>query len=300
VKTKFGFLSALMAAALVVGAGAPAKAITLTVTSVDSTTVSLTGGASGDRAEGHLLSVSDNGGSTADVIGNTIDMASRYISTAAADRASATGGSTATAGITTNYTLTFTVSGAFSGEQWSAKINTVMRGGLTALDDASGTASAGSTNVSNITGKLNGSVDSLLGLTVAASQGGTSSTSGTQVNVNASGTKTVTGTGNGFFTLNFAWTTSASSPQGLIIGGDEEAARFGFNNPLGGASADDYAGPSGASRANGLSANPALGDGHFINAVLTVNVVPEPSTLAMAGIGAIGLGLAAWRRRRAA
>jgi hypothetical protein len=299
VKTKFVLLSALVAAALVVGATAPAKAITLTVTGVNSTTASLTGGASGDRAQGNSLSVLDNGGSAADSIGNTIDVASRYVSTAAADRGAATSGGTANATVSSNYTLTFTISGAYSGENWSVVIDHRLRGSLTALDDGSGASSGNNTTVSNVTGKLNGVTDGALGLASAASQGTTSSTSGTQTQVNVAGTKTVTGTGNGSFTLNFSYSSTAASPQALIIGGDESAARFGFNNPLGGASADDYPGPSGASRPNGLSNDPTLGDGHFVNAVLTINTVPEPSTLAMAGIGAIGLGLAAWRRRRA-
>lgn len=297
-KTKFGFLSALLAAALVVGATTPAKAIMVSVSVANASTITLTGSASGDRAAAQSVSVLDAGGSAPDVIGNTIDFVTRYVSNAAADRAAATGGSTHRATVDTNYTVTVTVSGAFSGQQWTAVIGTNLRGGLTALDDASGTSGSGNASVSNVTGKLNGGTDALLSLTTSANQGGTSSTSGTQVNVNASNSKSVTGTGNGVFTLNFTFSSTASSPQSLL-GGDEHAARFGINDVLGGASADNYAGPSGASRPNGLSNDPALGDGHWVTGVLTVNTVPEPSTLALAGIGAIGLGLAAWRRRRA-
>lgn len=297
-RLKFGFLSALLAGALVVGASAPAKAITLTVSVTDSSGIVYGGSVAGDRQAAESVSALDNGGSAADSIGNSIDFVTRYISTAAADRASNSGGGTQTATINSNYTVTFTVSGAYSGEQWTATIGTTLRGGLTALDDATGGIGGGGTaSVTNVTGKLNGTTDSLLSLASSASQGGTSSTSGTQVNVNASNSKIVTGTGNGSFTLNFTWTSLASSPQNLL-GGDETGARFGYNNPLGGASADDYPGPSGASRPNGLSTNPALGDGHWVTGSLVVNTVPEPSTLALAGIGALGCGLAAWRRRR--
>lgn len=150
--------------------------------------------------------------------------------------------------------------------------------------------------MTNVTGRLNGGVDGLLGLTTSANQGGTSATSGTQTNVNAGNSKTVTGTGNGVFTLRFTFTTSASSPQN-IINGDEQAARFGLQGTMGSTSADDYSGPSGALRPNGLSSDPLLGDGHFVNAVLTVVTVPEPSTFALLGLGLIGLGAMRFRRK---
>jgi hypothetical protein len=136
-KLRTRFLSACAAAALVLGASAPAKAILLTVTSSNASTTTATGGSgAGERAAAQSLSVSDNGGSTADVIGNTINMASRYVSNASADRGGpAFGGGSAVATVNTDYTLTFTVSGAFSGQQWSTVVDTRLRGGLTALDD---------------------------------------------------------------------------------------------------------------------------------------------------------------------
>lgn len=39
-------------------------------------------------------------------------------------------------------------------------------------------------------------------------------------------------------------------------------------------------------------------DATGLSAVLTTNAVPEPSSIVMLGLGGIGLGLAAWRRRR--
>lgn len=290
-KLKVGFLSALVAGALVLCASTPARAIMLSVSGVNSSTTSGSGGSSSDRATAQSLSITNGGGSVGDSIGNTILAASRYISNAAADRGVAFSGGTANAGVSTDYTLTVFVSAPFSGEQWQVDIDTRLTGGLTALDDALGASSSGSASVSAVTGRYNGSIDAGLGLASSTSRGGTSSTSGTQTNVNfTSPIYSVFGTGSGSFTLRFTFSTSASSPQNAA-GGDEQAARFGSSGPLGGASADDYPGPSGASRTQS-------NDGHFVNLKLTVNVVPEPSTFAMAGIGAVGLALAAWRRRR--
>jgi hypothetical protein len=50
-----------------------------------------------------------------------------------------------------------------------------------------------------------------------------------------------------------------------------------------------------------IHANLQLGNPSYnLNGSAVSAVVPEPSTLALAGLGALGLGLAAWRRRRAA
>jgi hypothetical protein len=62
-KSQSRILSAVLAGALVLGVAAPAKAIILTVTAVNNSTQSLTGGGSGDRAATNSLSVIDSGGS---------------------------------------------------------------------------------------------------------------------------------------------------------------------------------------------------------------------------------------------
>jgi hypothetical protein len=235
------------------------------------------------------VAVGDAGGSAIDVIGSTINAASRYASNAAADRAVAISGGTASATINSDYTLTVSVT-ALPSMSWTVDIDTRLTGSLVQLDDNLGVGNGGSVSVSNVVGRYNGGVVANLGLTSAASQGSTTSTSGVQTAVNvASPIYTVTGTGSQSFPLRFTWSSLANSPA-AINGGDETSARFGAAGPLGGASADDYP---------GVGSRNILNDGHFVNMVLTVTV-PEPSTIAMGGIGAVGLALAAWRRRRRA
>lgn len=91
--------------------------------------------------------------------------------------------------------------------------------------------------------------------------------------------------------VRFTWNMSATSPQGLIIGGDETSVRLGGSGPLGGASADEYPGVGGR--------NQAL-DGHFVNITATMVSVPEPSTVLMAGMAGLGLVVCGRRRLRRA
>ncbi len=286
-KSKFGFLSALVAAALVVGVSSPAKAITMSVVGVNNSTQSLSGGAAGDRAASNSLIVGDSGGSAFDVKNATINAASRYISNAAADRAVAFSGGTANATINSDYTLTVSVT-ALASMSWTIDIDTRLTGSLVQLDDNLGVGNGGSATVSAVTGRYNGNVVGGLGLASASSRGSSSNTSGEQTAVNfSSPIYTVSGTGSASFPLRFTWSSTATSPA-AVNGGDETAARFGAPSVLGGATADDYPGVGGRDINN---------DGHFVNMVLTVTV-PEPSTIAMGSIGAIGLAFSAWRRRR--
>lgn len=201
----------------------------------------------------------------------------------------ATSGGTANATINSDYTLTFTITGALPVTQWEIVLGTRITGSLTAVDDNAGLGNGGNATLTAVTGRLNGVVDAQLGLASAGSSGSTSSTSGVQTSINVTNSKTVTGTGNGSFTLRFTWTSTATSPQALN-GGDEHAVRLGADGPLGGATADDYPGVGNRNQAN---------DGHFVNATLNVLVVPEPATIALLGVGAVGVVIAARRRSRA-
>lgn len=292
-KTKFGFLFALAAAALVVGAAAPAKAILMNVSTSNASTTTLTGGASGDRALAQSLTITDSAASTPDVIGVSVDVATRYTSNVAADRAIATSGSTATARIDTNYTVSFSVIPQYSGSTYQIVVDSKILGELTLLDDVAGTQS--NAEISNVTGKLNGVTTAGLGLTGIAENfsTGTGTNDAQEKNKSASNSINLgTFSGPQSFTLNFTFFTRAAAPQSLL-GADEAAVRLGSSGPLSGATADDYPGP--ADVVDRIQNN----DGHFITVTTTILSVPEPSTMVMAGIGAIGLCLAAWRRRRA-
>lgn len=292
-KTKFGFLSALLAAALVVGATTPAKAILMNVSTANNSTTQLTGGGSGDRALAQSLTITDSAASTPDSIGASVDVATRYASNVAADRGIATSGSTATARINTDYTVTFSVTPQYSGTTYQVVVDTRILGELTLLDDVAGSQS--NAEISNVTGKLNSVVTAGLGLTGIAENfsTGTGTNDAQEKNKSASNSINLgTFSGPQTFTLNFTFFTRAAAPQSLL-GADEAAVRLGASGPLSGATADDYPGP--ADVVDRIQNN----DGHFVTVTTTILTVPEPSTIAMAGIGAVGLCLAAWRRRRA-
>lgn len=265
-----------------------AKAIAISVTSAtNNTTTSLTGGGSGDRAQANSLSVTNSGTNTGtDFVAAVATGASRYISNAAADRAIAVSGGTAKAQINSDYTVAFSVTPVFALTTYTVKIDTLLHGWLTAVDDSGiGASSGGTETVSNVTGLLNAVGNANLGLSTNASADGTSGTLDNAINASNSLTLGPF-SGPTSFTVRFTWSTSASSPQN-VAAGDEAAVRLGANGPLGGASADDYPGPNSRNQA---------ADGHFLNISATVLSIPEPSSVVLAALGAVGLGLAAWRR----
>lgn len=280
------------ALALLLGASA-AKAtpiLNINTTGVNNTTTSLTGGGSGDRAAAHNLTFS-GAGPVAVSLGATLTASSRYVSNVAADRGSALSGGTANATANTNYTVQFTIDpGTISAKvQYTVDIDTLLRGWLTAVDDSGiGSSSGGSSVISNVTAKVNTVNNPTLSLASAANIGGTSGTNDVAIN-KAGGISLGPFTGVNVFTLQFTWTTTATSPQN-VAGGDEHAVRLGAPGPLGGASADDYPGPNNRNINN---------DGHFVNVTATIVAVPEPSTLAMATVAGLGIAFFGWRRRRA-
>src|SRR5689334_6788119 len=92
----FALLTAFAAAGTLFAATRPAHAISISLSSAtDNSTVSLTGGGSGDRAQGHQLSTTIAGGSALDEVGATVSAAARYIGTVGADRSTAFSGGTA-------------------------------------------------------------------------------------------------------------------------------------------------------------------------------------------------------------
>ncbi len=284
-------LAAFLAAGLLLGATSPARAISVSITSTaNNTGVSLTGGGSGDRAQGNTLSVTNSGTFNPDAISAQATGSTRVVATVGADRSINTGGGTANATDNVDYTVNFSVTPDYLSSTYMVTIATNILGAATAVDDNSGLGNGGNSNMSNVTGYLNGVSNASLALASAASQGGTSSTSGAQVQFSANNSLVLgpfVGAQN--FTIRFTWTMTATSPQ-AINGGDEAAVRIGYNDPLGGASADNYPGPGSRNIAN---------DGHFVNITSEVLTVPEPSSVVLAGLGICGL-VAVARRRRAA
>lgn len=292
-RLQLSFFSALAAALVVAGVSSPANAISIAVSSTSNASVNtLTGGGSGDRAGANALTVTDAGGTTADVVSASVDAATRYVSNAAADRGIALSGGTATSSWATDYTvnLSITLLPAFAAATYQLIVDTSILGELTLLDDVAGTQSTAT--VSNVTGRLGGVVTSGLGISGIAQSFsvGTGTNDAQQVNIAGSNSINLgTFTGSQAFTLRFTFSTSASAPQSAL-GADEAAARFGANGPLSGATADDYPGPGDV-----VDRNQAL-DGHFVRATATLLTVPEPGTLILLGAGIAGLTAAGTRK----
>lgn len=280
-----------VACALLVGATESRAAFIVNAAGTNSSSFSGSGGGSGDRAGNSSLSTA-NSASALPTIGAVFTATSRYVSNVAADRGSALSGGTANATMNTNYTVVFTVNpGAVTPAiTYDLSINTSILGALTAIDDAAGLSSGGSSSISNISATVNAVANPTLSLATNASIGGTSSTSGTQTVISKNGNISLgTFTGVQVVTLNFTWQTKASSPQN-VAGGDEHAVRLGLNDVLGGNGADNYP---------GVGSRDINQDGHFVSVKATLLTVPEPSTYAMAIMAGLGAVLFGWRRRSA-
>ena len=178
---------------------------------------------------------------------------------------------------------------AFLATLYDVYVDTSIFGAASARDDHSGVGGSGVASMSNVSGFLNNIANTSLNLASAATRNGTSNTSGQDTAFSGSNSLYLGSfTGPQNFTVKFQWTMRAESPQNAI-GGDEQAVRLGFNDPLAGANPDNYPGNPSRFQSN---------DGHFVNVRAIPLTVPEPSTLVMAAMGVVGLGSVIVRRRR--
>jgi hypothetical protein len=222
------------------------------------------------------LSVLDGGGSALDVVGSTVDALTRYQSIMAVDTGSFNLGQVLAT--TTDYRVQFTVNAPIN-VTYDLTIDTNMLGAFTLQDDTAlnGPASA---DISGVMGKINGGINSSLGLSDPTGPTGAGNVNIGTVNqeINSSNSLTVSLMGTQLITLDFSWnsvarsnpadgssTTTNATNGPFVFGGDEAAIRLGLaatsGSITGGMTADDY--PGAGSR---IAAN----DGHFVDISLLV------------------------------
>lgn len=267
-----------------------AKAITVTVstTFLGGNTADFTDSSPPVAQNLSLVSTPDTGGSAPDTVGSSVNGQGRYRSITVADSDAANFASISR-GATHNYRVTVTVDAANALDTYDIKIDTKLLGALVVRNEG---GAAGVADISAVSGSLNGVGNGGLNL---ADAGGLNTNSTTATQINLANSLTISGAGDGAYNIDFIWTTNTSSGNNVLSGGDEGAVLLGMQGTVSSVNAaDDYPGTSG--RTNGLAE-----DGHWTTVTVTLTqVVPEPSSIALAGLGAVGVGLAAWRRRRSA
>lgn len=237
-------------------------------------------------------SVTNAGGSTADVVNNTVTAGTRYASMLAVD----TGQNEARNRTATSaYTITFTVTG-LPNVIYDVVIDTSRLGAVTRIDDTN-TNRQGIASVGAVTGTLNAVGNASLGLAAAANYNATESVNSNVATINQSNSLLLTNqTGVNVYTLTFTWSSTVNDPVATAVtGNDEIAVRLG----LAGTTSDGSGGADRTSADNypGTGARTAANDGHFVNVTAKVTaVVPEPGTLSLLGLGLAGLSFAGRKR----
>lgn len=241
------------------------------------------------RENRSATSVTDAGGSVADVVSNSVNAQGRFAGMVGADGGVATAPSRTA---TQSYTISFTVSAGI-GTTYDLILDTSRIGALTRVDDGTG---GGNASISAVTGLYGvNAAPSISAFSVGAVSLGQGTGAANTPFSQSSSTVTISGlTGSNTINLSFSWSATANSTCSgtgcSATGNDEMAVRLGLPGTGSGVTATDYPGVGGRVQS---------GDGHFVtaNAVVT-SVVPEPVTLALLGLGVVGLAVSG--RRRAA
>jgi hypothetical protein len=281
---------AALAALAAIWPASQAHAISISIDSIiklGSNTATGIYGPSSQRQSSYdsAVSVLNPGTSDLDVVGNTVTASTRYASTQTSDGDGLFQGAASLAA-TASYEVKFTVTPGIN-TIYDLVIDTSRIGAFVIRDETGATAA---NSLGAVSGTLDGPANG--GLALAALPG--LSNSSTQVSAfNQTNSTLLSGLSGGpqQFTLTFTWSGNTSSNSG-INGGDESAILMGLDTNINGdvAAADDYPGTSGRVEAN---------DGHFVFiSAEVVQVVPEPTTWAMALTAVVGFATVAFRRRK--
>lgn len=258
----------------------------LTITTVIGTTGTNSADATTNSTSSYARNVSatsiiDAGGSTVDLVGNSVNAQGRYAASTAADAGILTNN---TRNATHAYQITFTIT-APVWTMYDVTIDTARIGALTRVDDGTTGASA---NIGAVSGTVNAVANASLALAAVSLASGNNSVN-TPFNQTSS-TITLTGlTGNNNITLAFTWTSNATSNGSAdLTGADEVAVRLGLGNNRSGTTVDNYPGAGSRVQAN---------DGHFAGINATITAIPEPGTLLLMGSGLAGIAVFGRRRK---
>lgn len=230
------------------------------------------------------LTTLNAGGSAADTIGSTVSAGTRYAAVLAADTGQ---NNSINRTATSSYSITFTVSAAPTA-MYELTIDTSRIGALTRVDDTNTSRSAIYT-MGAVSGTVDAVADAALGLASLGFNESINTSKDTPFN--QTNQLVISGlTGTHTITLSFAWTSTVNLPTATAAtGNDEIAIRLGIaGTQTTRVSAEDYP---------GAGARVMNNDGHFVTIGAEVtNIVPEPGTLAMLGIGLAGIARAGRKR----